>query len=210
MTKKAVLWDMDGTLIDSEPLHISALGQAMQIKGMTPPDDLYMIVNGMSADTVYAWLGREFGFNELFDDWIKVKYKIYLQRMDEIKAFPDALALWNRLRKAGVKQAIVSNSDRLIVEANLNHLNLGMTKQITVSRNDVRAGKPQPESYLRAAWLLEVDPSDTIVVEDSQTGAEAGVMAGMTTFMVPDTPAQTPSGAQKLRDFDEIAVLCEL
>lgn len=210
MTKKAVLWDMDGTLLDSEPLHISALAQAMQLKGMVPPDDLHILVNGMSADNVYTWLKRSFGLTEPFETWIAIKYKIYLQRVAEVTAFPEAIALWNRLRAAGVKQAIVSNSDRLLIEANLNHLSFNTAKQITVSRNDVRLGKPEPEPYLRAAWLLNIDPSDAIVLEDSPAGAQAGIAAAMTTFMVPNTPAQTPKGAQKLQSFDQIADLCGL
>lgn len=208
MTIKAVLWDMDGTLIDSEHLHISSLGQAMAIKGMQVPDDLYLFVNGMAAEEVYDWIKRDFGFDEAFDDWIKVKYEIYMRRLDEVRPFKDAISLWDRLNSAGIKQAVVSNSDRLIVDANLNHLGLESARQITVSRNDVRDGKPYPEPYLRAAWLLNVEPSECIVLEDSPTGAIAGVAAGMATFMVPNTPSETPKGVNKLTSFTEIDRLC--
>lgn len=208
--KKAVLWDMDGTLLDSEQLHVSALSQAMEVRGLTVPDDLHLHVTGMAADDVYRWLVRDLGLVDPFADWIEIKYRNYMNRIDEVRPFPEATGLWQRLKGAGIKQAVVSNSDRLIVDANLNHLQLGQAHQVTVSRNDVRRGKPDPESYLRAAWLLEVDPADAIVLEDSPTGVQAGVAAGMASYMIPYTPLAAPVGVQKLDTLDQIAEMCGL
>jgi len=82
--------------------------------------------------------------------------------------------------------AIVSNSDRMLVDANLRAAGLQVPGLVSVARNDVRFGKPRPEPYLRAAWLLGVDPSDCIVVEDSVPGARAGLAAGMTVIGWPE------------------------
>lgn len=207
MTKKAVLWDMDGTLIDSEPLHARALKQAMATQGLIIPDDLEQRVTGLAADAVYDWLCQELGLSVAFEGWIALKYSAYLDRVHQIRPFAKALELWRTLDRAGIAQAIVSNSDRRIVDANLTHAGIAKARQITVSRNDVRHGKPNPEPFLRAAWLLGTAPKDCIVLEDSPTGALAGLAAGMTVFFVPHTPLMPPTGVQRLRDFDEIFAL---
>ncbi|TIV56214.1 MAG: HAD family phosphatase, partial [Mesorhizobium sp.] len=71
-----------------------------------------------------------------------------------------------------------SNSDRLIVDANLSAVGLVYPGMHTVSRNDVRQGKPHGEPFLRAAYLAGVDPADAVAVDDSVTGAMAGLAAG--------------------------------
>lgn len=90
------------------------------------------------------------------------------------------------LEKAGVPYAIVSNSDRMLVDANLRAVGLQRPDFISVSRNDVREGKPAAEPYLRGAYLLGVEPSHCIVVEDSVPGARAGLAADMTVIGWPE------------------------
>jgi beta-phosphoglucomutase-like phosphatase (HAD superfamily) len=74
----------------------------------------------------------------------------------------------------------------------------------SVTRNDVRNGKPDPEPFLRAAWLTGIDPAETYVVEDSHAGAAAGVAAGMRTLFWPQEPMTTPSGAIHVYSVDEL------
>ncbi len=95
----------------------------------------------------------------------------------------------------GVVQAVVSNSDRLIVDANLGAVGIVEPGFKTVSRNDVAEGKPHPEPFLRAAWLTGIDPADTVVMEDSFTGARAGLAAGMRTIFWPERPMQGLEGS---------------
>jgi beta-phosphoglucomutase-like phosphatase (HAD superfamily) len=89
----------------------------------------------------------------------------------------------------------VSNSDRLIVDANLRAVGIVEPGMKTVSRNDVREGKPDGEPFLRAAWLTGIDPADTVVMEDSVTGSRAGLAAGMRTIFWPERPMKGPEGA---------------
>ena len=84
-----------------------------------------------------------------------------------LKPRPGALEIFRDLQRAGVVQAVVSNSDRLIVDANLGAVGLVEPGMKSVSRNDVREGKPLPEPFLRAAWLTGIDPAETFVMEDS-------------------------------------------
>ncbi|MDQ2633081.1 MAG: HAD family phosphatase [Pseudomonadota bacterium] len=195
MTPKAVYWDMDGTLVDSEPLHEAALSAALKSVGITPPPDLHERVLGRAAWPVYEMMRDEFGLTLLFDDWIRRKYAHYLTHAGGLKPRDGALEIFRDLQRSGVVQAVVSNSDRLIVDANLRAVGIVEPAMKTVSRNDVREGKPEAEPFLRAAWLTGIDPADTVVMEDSFTGGRAGLAAGMRTIFWPERPMKGPDGA---------------
>lgn len=195
MTPKAVYWDMDGTLIDSEPLHEEALVVALQGLGISPPANLHERVLGVAAYPVYEMLRDEFGLDLAFDHWIVRKYAHYLDNAPALKARAGALEIFHALKAKGVLQGVVSNSDRLIVDANLRALDIHEAGMRTISRNDVRNGKPDPEPYLRAAWLTGIDPADSVVMEDSWPGATAGLAAGMRTIFWPEAPQSGPAGA---------------
>ena len=195
MTPKAVYWDMDGTLIDSEPLHDEALVSAMKSVGISPPPDLHERVLGIAAWPVYEMMRDEFGLQLPFDDWIRRKYDHYLKHAPALKPREGAMEIFRDLQRMGVVQAVVSNSDRLVVDANLRAVGLVEPGFRSVSRNDVAEGKPHPEPFLRAAWLTGIDPADTVVMEDSNTGSRAGLAAGMRTIFWPERPMKGPEGA---------------
>lgn len=201
---KAVYWDMDGTLVDSEPLHERALVAALESVGVLPPPDLHERVLGAAAYPVYLMLREEFGITLPFDVWIRRKYVYYLDHAAGLQPRPGAIEIFRDVADRGIEQAVVSNSDRLVVDANLRAVGLADAGMKTVSRNDVLAGKPDPEPFLRAAYLTGVDPSDSFVVEDSWTGASAGVAAGMTTVFWPEKPMAGPPGALIAASADEV------
>lgn len=210
MKPKAVYWDMDGTLIDSEPLHEQALVAVLKSLGITPPADLHDRVIGTAARPVYDMLREEFGLALPFDDWILRKYVHYMEHAAQLKPRPGAIEVYRDLKAAGVQQAVVSNSDRLIVEINLRVIGIDAPGIKTVTRNDVRAGKPDPEPFLRAAYLTGVDPAESCVIEDSQTGATAGVAAGMRTLLWPQQPMAAPPGAVHMDNLEALRAYLEL
>lgn len=192
---KAVFWDMDGTLVDSEPLHEQALVSALHSVGIAAPADLHDRVVGQAAVPVYEMMRDEFGLSLPFHAWIRRKYEHYLPHAGGLLARPGAIEIFRAVAARDIPQAIVSNSDRLVVDANLRAVGLAEPGLKSISRNDVRDGKPSPEAYLRAAWLFDVDPTACFVMEDSPTGAQAGLAAGMTTVFWPQTPITGPAGA---------------
>ena len=204
MTPKAVFWDMDGTLVDSEPLHEAALVAALRSVGIAPPVDLHERVLGVAAGPVYDMLRDQFGLDLPFDDWIVRKYDHYMPMAKTLKPRPGAIEVFNELRALGVQQAVVSNSDRVIVDANLSAVGLIYPGMRTISRNDVREGKPHPEPFLRAAWLAGVDPADAVAVDDSVTGATSGLAAGMRTIFWPEAPMAGPKGAVVINSAEEL------
>lgn len=204
MTPKAVFWDMDGTLTDSEPLHEAALIAALTSVGIEPPSDLHERVLGVAAGPVYQMLRAEHGLDLPYDEWIARKYDHYLPLVATLQPRPGAVEIFNELRARGVAQAVVSNSDRMVVEANLRAIGLSYPGIRTVSRNDVREGKPHPEPFLRAAWLSGVDPADAVAVDDSWPGASAALAAGMKTVFWPEKPMAGPDGAINLDTAEEL------
>ncbi|MGF1476025.1 MAG: HAD family hydrolase [Geminicoccaceae bacterium] len=205
LTRPAILWDMDGTLVDSEPLHEAALVQALRHVDLSPPEEFHKHIVGRDAREVHAWCRQHLGLELELRDWLRLKYRTYFASVARLKPRSGAVDLFNELSTEGFAQAVVSNSDRMIVSANLDTVGLTDPGLITVSRNDVRDGKPLPEPYLRAAWLLQVDPKDCVVVEDSVTGAKAGLAAGMRTLFWPQTEMTVPEGAEPVVDLADLA-----
>lgn len=204
MIPKAVFWDMDGTLTDSEPLHEAALVAALASAGVAPPSDLHERVLGVSAVPVYEMLRDEHGLDLPFDEWIVRKYDHYLPLVAGLKPRPGAIEIFGELRRRGVAQAVVSNSDRLVVDANLRAVGLGYPGIRTISRNDVREGKPHPEPFLRAAWLAGIEPGEAVAIDDSWTGVTAALAAGMKTIFWPEKPMAGPDGAINLNGIAEL------
>lgn len=204
---RAILWDMDGTLVDSEPLHEAALVNALNEVGLMPPNDFHQHIVGRDAREVHRWCQNHLGLDMPLRDWLHLKYRSYSAAVDGLEPRGGAVDLFDRLHEKGRAQAIVSNSDRLVVSANLVAAGLSDPGLITVSRNDVRDGKPGGEPYLRAAWLLRVDPEDCLVVEDSTTGARAGLAAGMRTLFWPQTDMAAPEGADAVCSLAELEAI---
>jgi beta-phosphoglucomutase-like phosphatase (HAD superfamily) len=205
--KKAVLWDMDGTLIDSEPTALQALARAIAEVGLPPIPDLPDRAMGKAADAIHQWLAQDHGLTEPPCDWERRKHRHHLAAIGDLRAFREAFRVFRTLEAAGIPQAVVSNSDRLIMDAQLRRIGAARPGLITVARNDVRKGKPDPEGYLRAAWLLGADPAECLVIEDSPSGIAAGRAAGMTTLAVPHAPVRAGADATLARMDDILAMV---
>ena len=163
------------------------------------------------------------GLAGLRDDARRVRAAAAVRRLDpaqiriiislhapSLKPRVGALEIFRDLQRQGVAQAVVSNSDRLIVDANLRAVGMVEPGLKTVSRNDVREGKPDPEPFLRAAWLTGIDPAESFVMEDSFTGATAGLAAGMRTIFWPEAPMGGPPGALIADSADQVRSLLGL
>lgn len=205
---KAVLWDMDGTLADSEALHLSTLVAVLNKHGIDAGDDLHASIIGKSGREVHAYCCKRFGIDSDYGPWSMERARHYLSEAPKMQPRRGALSVYHAVRAAGMRQAIVSNSSRMLLEAGLRALDLQDPQLISVSINDVRAGKPDPEPYERAAWLLRVTPGEAIVVEDSPTGARAAIAAGMRVLAWPEegnAAGAFPEDARIVRSEDELA-----
>jgi HAD superfamily hydrolase (TIGR01509 family) len=176
---------MDGTLVDSEPLHEETLIASLRSQGIDPAGDLHEMVVGLSTLHIYEIFQSRYGLTLPFVEWCRMRYQHYMREAPMLKPRTGALELFRELQWRQCPQAIVSNSDRLIVDANLRAIGIAEPELVTVCRNDVRLGKPHPECYQRALWLLNEKRSNAVVLEDSHTGVQAGLAAGISTLYWP-------------------------
>lgn len=194
----AVLWDLDGTLVNSEPAHDAAFRAALDQTGLSVAPDFHDRLLGVGEDGIHAELVALSGMTLSLPEWRALKWRHYSQMARNVQPLAGIPAVLDALRAAQVPMAVVSNSTRAEVDLLLDVTGLAPFFGITLSRSDLTEGKPAPEGYLAAAALLGQRPAACVVIEDSPTGARAGVAAGMVTVYRPETAAaaaQMPAGA---------------
>ncbi|WP_086973858.1 HAD family hydrolase [Caballeronia glebae] len=199
---KAILWDMDGTLAQSESLHLKTLIAALARHGVEAGEEMHPLVFGKTGREVHALCRERFGLTVDFAEWSMYRARAYLDDAPTLVPRPGALEVYRAAKAAGITQAIVSNASRMLLEANLRALGIEEPALVTISVNDVRNGKPSPEPYERAAWLLRLAPEEVIAVEDSPTGARAAIAAHMRVLAWPfddEGAALFPPEAQVVR-----------
>ena len=178
---KAVLWDMDGTLINSEELHWIAWRETMANEGIGITREQFLSTFGQRNDSIIpALLGPTATF-EGVERIAQVKEKRYRQLVCEggIKFEPGVASWLHRLRQEGWQQAIASAAPLANIDAVLKALSASDIFQGIVSAEDVHRGKPDPEVYWVAAARVGVPAERCIVVEDAVAGIEGARRAGM-------------------------------
>jgi len=183
----AVLWDMDGLLVDSEPVWTVAEVELAEQLGGQWGDEVKAAVVGTRLDVAVPAILRWFGADPTplrvaeTSTWLLGRMVELYAR--ELPVRPGAVALLAALADAGVPQALVSSSYRVLVDAAL-ATGLGPFA-LTIAGDEVTHGKPHPEPYLTAAARLGVDPSRCVVLEDSPSGVASGEAAGCAVVAVP-------------------------
>jgi len=186
---RAVAWDIDGTLIDSEPLHQRALIAASAALGVDLSDLDPEAFRGVHAIDIWKALEPRFPAGSLFETWIAAIEGYYVEHAGKLEPNPGAIEAMRELQARGVAQACVSNSGRTIVDANIKALGIAKMIAFSLSLDDVSSGKPDPEPFREAARRLGAEPHATVAVEDSGAGARSARAAGL--FVV----GYSPSGA---------------
>ena len=178
---RAVLWDMDGTLVDSADYHWEAWRETMAREGHPITHDKFLATFGQRNDSILPqWLGAQ-ATNELIERIGDAKEAFYRQLVCErgIEPLPGVSPWVGRLHRQGWRQAIASAAPRKNVETVLQAIHIADYFEALVSAEDVHRGKPDPEVFLLAAARVNVPPSHCIVVEDALHGIEAARAAGM-------------------------------
>ena len=178
---RAVLWDLDGTLVDSEEFHWLSWRDTMRREGIELTYEQFLASFGQRNDRILpVWLGADV---DAARTWrIGEKKEDEFRRLAEahgLSPLPGARQWLAALRTAGWKQAIASSAPRVNVAAMLRVAGLDGYLDAIVSADDVTRGKPDPEVFLHAAARLGVAPARAIVVEDAAAGIEGARRAGM-------------------------------
>ena len=189
----AVLWDMDGTLVDSEEYHWLSWRDTMQLEGVSITHDQFLKTFGQRNDSILPqWLNA----GATPESIIRIgdsKEELYRKLVHEgrIEPLPGVLDWIERLREQGWRQAVASSAPRKNIEVVLDAMGLAGFFDALVSAEDVTAGKPDPQVFQKGAERLGIAPARCIVVEDAVPGVEAARRAGMRCIGVSRTAALT-------------------
>lgn len=189
----AVLWDMDGTLVDTEPYWIQAEYDLVAEFGGTWSDEHAHALVGSDLLVAAAYI-REHGSVDL--EPAEIVQRMLTRVIDGVGRHtpwqPGAQALLAELREAGIPCALVTMSYRSLAMAVVDQLPEGSFREV-VTGDSVTHGKPHPEPYLLGAELLGLRPQDCVALEDSPTGVASAEAAGCVTIAIPHV-AQVEAG----------------
>jgi beta-phosphoglucomutase len=206
---QAIIFDFDGVIADSEPLHLRAYQQVLESEGIElTREDYYATYLGFDDSGLFRALAKDRGIaitDDKVDGWIDVKSQIIEDLLNNgAVLFPGAVACIQTLARR-VPLAIASGALEPEIELVLGHTGLtGCFKAISSASDGVR-GKPAPDLYLLALAklrdIIEVDASGCVAIEDSHWGLEAAKLAGLRTVAVTHTyPAAELGGADLVVD----------
>jgi HAD superfamily hydrolase (TIGR01509 family) len=188
---KAVLWDLDGTLVDSADYHWQSWRDTMAVEGLALTYQQFLDGFGQKNDRILAhWLGAGADPDRLqrIADTKEREYR-RLVREHGLTPLPGAAEWIARLRDEGWRQALATSAPRVNVDVMLDVLRFQGRFDAVVAAEDVAVGKPDPQVFLTAAARLAIPPSRCIVVEDAAAGIEAAGRAGMRSVGVSRTAA---------------------
>ncbi|OFT90336.1 Phosphorylated carbohydrates phosphatase [Corynebacterium auriscanis] len=214
---KAILWDMDGTLVDTEPLWGIATFEMSEVMGRRiTPEVRELTVGGTTENTVRIcanYAGLQLDESET-QHWVQWMFQRVGELLNSSLPFrPGVPALLDEAKAANIPMALVTNTARHLTDVALESIGCHYFV-LTLCGNEVPQGKPAPDIYLTAAEKLGVAPEDCLVFEDSRAGMTAAWTAGCRVVGVPtdpqmDTPIEVPL-LRELTDGEEDLALFDL
>lgn len=174
------IFDCDGTLVDTMPLHFRAWEKALQRAGLRGDlsEELFYSLGGMPTRRVAAVMAGHYGLTIDVDEVFHEKEGFFLERLGEAKVIEPVLNFARSLR-GRVPMSVASGGPKNVVKKTLELMGLDAMFPIIVTPEDVTHGKPSPEMFLLAARLMGVPPEQCLVFEDATPGFEAATAAGM-------------------------------
>jgi len=205
---KAVLWDLDGVLVDTAPFHFQAWQELFQSLGKGFADVDFRRTFGLRNDAILRDILGELTAAEV-ERLAQRKEELYRDKVEgRVTAIPGAIDLLRRLQRRGSKIAIVSSTPRENVRVVLRSLGLEGAFEAVVAEEDAPKGKPDPQGFLLAAEKLGVEAGECVVIEDAPGGVEAAKRAGMRCIgLATSRPREALAGADLVVDSLEEATV---
>ena len=181
---EAYLFDCDGTIADSMPVHFRAWTQAVEEQGGTFPEALFYRWAGVPHDRIVELLNAELRLAMPIAETTRRKEELYVELLSDVKAIGSVV---DHIEKESGRLpfAVVSGSPRVSVVKTLTILGLLHHFSVVVCAEDYRHGKPHPEPFLLAAQKLDIPPERCLVFEDADAGIRSAESAGMQWVRVP-------------------------
>jgi beta-phosphoglucomutase family hydrolase len=174
------IFDLDGTLVDTMPLHYRAWNRAMQLAGLKEElsEDLFYSLGGMPTVRVAAVFAKHYGLTIDVDKVFHQKEALFLELQTEMKEIAAVVAV-ARKAHGKIPMSVASGGPRDVVRHTLELMKLAELFPVVVTPEDVQHGKPSPEMFLLAAKKMGVAPERCLVFEDAEPGIQAAEAAGM-------------------------------
>jgi len=183
---KALIFDLDGTLVDSMPAHFKAWCQALADHGSPGvfPEDVFYAMGGRPTRDIVEIINGERGLH-LDPDGVALSKKRHFLKVLGTVGLIKEVADFAEQNRGKVPMAVASGGSRIVVEKTLQMVGISDWFDEVVSNDEVANGKPAPDIFLEAASRLGVAPADCVVFEDGRAGIEAALAAGMEVVTVP-------------------------
>lgn len=181
---KALIFDMDGTLVHSDPVHLEAFAEILKPEGVTIDEEIYRsTIIGRTNEAIFASLLPHLSVerHEVYADEKEAAFRRMAQDLKPLEGLLDLLD-WAEAR--GIRMALVTNAPRLNADHMLEALGLAERFPIQITIDQVERGKPDPLPYLTAIERLGIRPEEAIAFEDSPSGMRAAKAAGLFSFGV--------------------------
>ena len=185
---KAVLFDMDGTVFDTERIYRKCWFGAAEAVGFHEMEDLLARIFGVSERDIGTYVYERYGVDFPYEKMLALRAGMIADIIEkEGVPFKDGVPeVFDRLKSRGIQSALVTSAPRFRVEDFLNRTNLWSAFSCVVTGEQVKQSKPEPDIFLLAAKELGLEPHECMVAEDSRFGVMAGHRAGMRVAMIPD------------------------
>lgn len=182
----ALIFDLDGTLADSMPVHFRAWCRALEEHGAPSvfPEDVFYAMGGRPSKDIVEILNGDQGLSLDPEAVAHSKKKYFLEELESISLIEE-VSEFAREHEGKVPMAVASGGSRIVVEKTLQVLGISDWFDEVITSDDVEHGKPAPDIFLEAAERLGVAPHDCLVFEDARPGIEAAREAGMEVVVVP-------------------------
>lgn len=177
----AVIFDLDGTIIDSEPMHTQAVLRILRERNIDlEPRELDGYI-GISSSVMWSEMRTRFGLEESIEALGILQHRSNIEMLEGSGSIliPGIMELLRDIKGQGLSTAIASSSTKEYIEAVVERYSLARYFDCLVSGEEVPRGKPSPDIFLRAAELLRVEPESCVVIEDSDNGLTASRKAGI-------------------------------
>jgi len=207
---KAVIFDMDGVIVDSSHIHIEAEKQTMLKYGIRISCKELQKYTGMTAKFMFTDLIKKYKLNTTFEKIFNEKEKILFRLLEEgTRPTKGVVELIKKLKEENIKLGIASSAHKRLIRYVLEELKITHRFDSIVSSEDITHSKPNPEIFLKSANELSVSPTDCLVIEDAELGVEAAKNAGMKCvgYRNPNSGNQDLSKADTvIDDFSKLAI----
>ncbi len=179
--RRAVLFDMDGVISDTERFYVEAMIERLKREGVTVRPEQLNDLFGSTMRHNWGVLKERYGLQKDVDTYVEEVHEIkeHMLEVQGLHPMPGAVELIRKLYEAGVLLAVASSSPRDVIEHHMEAFGIQDCFDTIVSGLECREGKPAPEIYLRAAENLGAAPAECVVIEDSANGVKAAKAAGM-------------------------------